>query len=115
MVTQDNRRIKENKLIRSGHLYAASEADRVKLSELVDMIIDFRTEMEMDEKPNLAIEGVEYLHMPIFEELVVGITREEKSDQQMMGSMIRAGFATIIALARMKYLSKSYKRGERNE
>ena len=50
MVTQDNRRIKENKLIRSGHLYAASEADREKLSELVDMIIDFRTEMEKDRK-----------------------------------------------------------------
>ncbi|MCR5143923.1 MAG: tyrosine-protein phosphatase [Lachnospiraceae bacterium] len=89
MVTQDNRRIKENKLIRSGHLYAASEADREKLSELVDMIIDFRTEMEKDEKPDPTIDGVENLHLPIFEELVAGITREEKSDQQMMGSMIR--------------------------
>lgn len=39
-------------------------------------IIDLRTNQEMEEKPNPPIEGVTFIHMPIFNEATAGITRE---------------------------------------
>ena len=39
-------------------------------------VIDLRTNQEVEEKPNPKIEGVTFIHMPIFDEAVAGITRE---------------------------------------
>ena len=48
-------------------------------------IIDLRTRYEVNEKPDVTIDGVEYINIPVFDESVLGITREEKTDMQAMG------------------------------
>ena len=46
MQTTDGRRIRSGKLFRSGQLYEADEYDRQKLEEMLDLVVDFRTETE---------------------------------------------------------------------
>ncbi|MBR1852752.1 MAG: tyrosine-protein phosphatase [Lachnospiraceae bacterium] len=77
MKTRDGRHIVPGKLLRSGHLFAASEADRAYLAEKVSLIVDFRTAAECREKPNPTISGAEYMHLPILKSLTAGITKEE--------------------------------------
>lgn len=80
MKAADGRTIRPGRLIRSGHLYACSDADKEALAEKVGLIVDFRTEQERLEKPDPDIAGVEYLHMPPFETLTSGVTREARAD-----------------------------------
>ena len=74
-------RIRPGRLLRSGHLFDASPADLQRLSGTVSRIVDFRTKEECAEKPDPALPGVRYLHLPIFEDLAAGITRDGASDQ----------------------------------
>lgn len=89
MRTRDGRQIVSGKLIRSGHLYSATGEDLALLSEKVELIIDFRTEQERREKPDPSMVGAEYLHLPIFESLAAGVTREETSDAQAFTMVAR--------------------------
>ena len=82
MITMDHNRIKSGKLVRSGHLHAASEADKRILAETIDQIVDFRTKQEKEEKPDPVIEGVAYCHLPIFESLAAGVSRDQRSDEE---------------------------------
>ena len=84
MKTGDGRSIRRGKLIRSGQLFPASASDTESLSEMVEVIVDFRTDQECDEKPDPIIPGTEYLHYPIFDELTAGITREQESVEQAL-------------------------------
>ena len=70
------------KLIRSGHLGAASESDIRWISDNVDTVIDFRSDKERCEAPDPQIDGVENLHMPVIKDLAAGITRDEESDKE---------------------------------
>lgn len=89
MITQDGRKIRPGKLIRSGHLYSASAKDKAELAEKVSLVVDFRTEQERSEKPDPALDGTDYLHLPIFESLAAGVTREEKSNQEAFAMVSR--------------------------
>lgn len=82
--TEAGLEIKKGKLIRSGNLYDASEEDKHRLSELVGLLVDFRSDMEKNEKPDPEIQGADYIHMPIIDELTAGITREENADKALM-------------------------------
>ncbi len=75
----DGRRILPGRLIRSGHLYFASEADVAKLEQLVDVVVDFRTAGERSEKPDPALAFAEALHVPIFGKLTKGVTHEKEA------------------------------------
>ncbi|MBR1702800.1 MAG: tyrosine-protein phosphatase [Lachnospiraceae bacterium] len=77
MLTQGGCRIKFGKLIRSGHLFAASESDKVSLFDRVSLIVDFRTDKEREEKPDPVPEHTACLHLPIIKSLTEGITREK--------------------------------------
>ena len=77
----DGRKIIRRKLIRSGHLHSATQTDIERLSGCVDLVVDFRTEQERAEKPDPALPGAEMLHLPIFESLAAGVSRDEKSDK----------------------------------
>lgn len=79
MKTKDGGRIKKGKLLRSGHLFGASERDIEKLSEQVNLIVDFRTDAECAEKPDPTVPHAEYLHLPVLQSLTAGITREKAS------------------------------------
>ena len=82
MPAADGRIIRPGLLIRSGHLYSASPDDIVWLSGHVALIVDFRTPQEKEEKPDPEIPGVSYLHLPAFESLSAGVSRDEKSNEE---------------------------------
>ena len=65
MLTKDGRRIKANKLIRSGRL--RDLRDRAWFTENVGLVVDLRTTWEVGEEADPVISGVENLHLPIFE------------------------------------------------
>ncbi len=88
MKTKDGRIIKPGKLIRSGHLSEASEADRQKLGGMLSVVVDFRTEQERLEKPDGAFPGVECLTLPVMESMAAGITREEASMQELFSRLL---------------------------
>lgn len=77
--TRDGRKIKKNSLIRSETLFKASKKDIKKLTDEYGLktIIDFRTDIECDQKPDPEISGVKYIHNPILEAQTLGITREK--------------------------------------
>ena len=79
MMGAGGRRILPGRLIRSGHLYFASEADVAKLEELVDVVVDFRTAGERNEKPDPELAFAEALHVPIFGKLTKGVTHEKEA------------------------------------
>lgn len=78
MVTTDGRKVKDKKLIRSGELFKATERDKEVLVSEYDLktIVDFRTEVERDQKPDPELAGVSYVFDPILKEKTLGITRE---------------------------------------
>ena len=89
MKTADGRCIRNGKLVRSGHLFGGSDADRNALGEMIDTVVDFRTPQEVEEKPDPPIPGVKFWHIPVFDSLKAGITREEESDAQVIQMMMR--------------------------
>lgn len=78
--TSDGRVVRRNRLIRSGALGQLTENDVDLLQALpLRKVVDFRTERERSEKPDLPIPGVEQIHCPILPELT-GVTRELGED-----------------------------------
>ncbi|MBR1478290.1 MAG: tyrosine-protein phosphatase [Lachnospiraceae bacterium] len=88
MKTSDGKVIASGKLIRCGNLSELSEADEEKLIKLVGTIIDFRTDGEREEHPDIVPSGVEYHHIPIMDSLTEGITREAKADQNIFERLL---------------------------
>lgn len=76
--------IKDGLLFRSGHLGLCSDTDILRLSELIDVVIDLRTDKECEEKPDRSIPGCTYIHMPLFRSFAGGITREKDTDQTVV-------------------------------
>lgn len=77
----DGRKIRYNKLIRSGELYNLSQNDKKTLLNEYNLktIIDFRTETERNEKPDPILNGVNVILNPILQEKTLGITKENNS------------------------------------
>ena len=76
----DGKRIKKGRLIRSGELSGISEKDREKLRSMVSAVIDFRYDRELEKDPYPGIEGVEYIRIPVFEEKIEGVTRDDEPE-----------------------------------
>ena len=55
------------------------DAER-KAAEMLELVVDFRTEGEIAEKPDPESPGVRYWHLPILETLTEGVTREKEAD-----------------------------------
>ena len=70
-------------LIRSNLLNYITKEDIRILTEQYKLkkVIDLRTEMEVHEKPDIRIPGVEYINIPLFCESAIGLTHEENSDK----------------------------------
>ena len=68
-------------LYRSACLYNLSSKDIATIRNAgINVGIDLRTTAEREEKPDTRMDGIEYMAMPIFDESVIGITREEGTD-----------------------------------
>ena len=83
--TKEGRIIKEGLLIRSANLSEATEADLEKMKEVhcLAKVIDLRTSKEKTEKPDIYSENTEYIHNPIFDERVFGISHERENDEKL--------------------------------
>ncbi len=87
MRTMDGHSIKKGMLLRSAQLYHADDPDKEKLSSMVDIVLDFRNDLEAEEKPDPLIPGVKYLHLPILEKLAPGISRDKNSSEDIIKDM----------------------------
>ncbi len=85
----DGRPVKMGKLIRSGQLFLAGQEAQAALGARNALVIDLRTSQERREKPNPVISGTKEIHLPITENLMAGITRENESDEQMAGRLMQ--------------------------
>lgn len=66
IVNINNKRIQRGKLFRSDKLSKLSDNDIVKIKELnIRYIIDFRSETEKNHSPNIIIDGITYINLPI--------------------------------------------------
>lgn len=78
--TIDGRTICPGRLIRSGALGLLTQHDIAALQALpLRKVVDFRTEREIQEKPDLEIPGAVQIHCPILPQLT-GVTRELGDD-----------------------------------
>ncbi|MCF0133397.1 MAG: tyrosine-protein phosphatase [Blautia sp.] len=86
ILTKDDRHILPQKLLRSGDLYHLSQLDRdILLDEYrVKTVIDLRCSKEKEERPDSILKGVEYYHVPLFEDEEFGRVESFASvDHQM--------------------------------
>ena len=87
MTVSDGRSIVNGKLVRCGNLSELSEQDRAAFAALADTVVDFRTDGERSEKPDIEMPGIRYYHIPILDSLTAGITREEAADQAIFSKL----------------------------
>lgn len=85
----NGRYILPQRLLRSGDLYHLSNADKELLVDeyKVRTVIDLRSDMEREERPDTILKGVEYYHVPVFEESLVGISRENNGIMDAISAM----------------------------
>lgn len=91
ITSSDGRQIKKLRLIRSGRLSNLTEKDKQTLINDYQLttIVDFRTNTEKSEVPDDIIDGVKYIHLPIVEEAVIGITKEKSSAENSTLSLFK--------------------------
>ena len=79
--TMDGRTIRPGLLLRSGELAGITELDAQTLTEYpLRTVVDFRTDLEREQKPDRVLPGVQYVHCPIVQQAAAGLTREEHAD-----------------------------------
>lgn len=120
MPTEDGKRIRKRRLLRSGALGEATASDVKQLVRMHDMeyIVDFRTPLEVERSPDPIplLSGVEYVNMPALSEgaiITVGRTNLAK-DKKLMREFTEHPFDTIKDLYPKAILGEtgieSYKR-----
>ncbi len=88
--------IKTNKLIRCGHLNKITTNDvEILLQNKLERVVDLRTDLEQANVPDVKIEGVGYVTIPIMSATTFGITYE-KSNGEEIGQMLQAGIARML-------------------
>lgn len=82
--TRSGRRLKSGCLIRSANLSKATDRDIQILKDRyrLSCIIDLRTTMAAASKPDRPVGGAEYLHMPVFDDAMIGVTHESDRDYE---------------------------------
>ena len=80
--TADGRTVRAGMLLRSDQLAHATPSDIARLDTMGIMeVIDFRSSRERGERPDCDIAGASNLHLPVFDDIAEGITRDEESDK----------------------------------
>ena len=79
--TMDGRTVRPGLLLRSGELAGITERDAQTLADYpLRTVVDFRTDLEREQKPDRVLPGVQYVHCPIVQQAAAGLTREEHAD-----------------------------------
>lgn len=92
----DGRRIKTHKLLRSGKIFNIPQSDQNFLKQYnLSTVIDLRTTMESDIKPDTVIDGVKNLSIPIHKNRVVGVPTTISKLQNTYDHDQYAGFKTM--------------------
>ena len=81
MRTKDGRVLRPNMLYRSSKLGKLEDKDW--FTRNVSLVVDMRSSREIVESPDPQIPGVDYLHLPIFEMLASGVSRDKESERRM--------------------------------
>lgn len=78
----DGMKLKEKYFLRTDTLAKLSDRDVLTLVNEFELktVIDLRTYIETQELPDRKIDGVKYLHIPVFNEETAGITKESSVD-----------------------------------
>ncbi len=88
----DGRRIAPRRLLRSGQLFAATEADRARLRDEYHLALDLdlRTDIECSEHPDPvdAFPGVRFVHLPVFQEPAAGVSREDEGMEELFARVM---------------------------
>ena len=81
MQAAGGRTIRKNCLIRASNLWVVTREDQQKLTgeHRLSLVIDLRTDIEREQKPDRLPKGVDYLMLPVFTAAQVGITREKRT------------------------------------
>lgn len=79
--TRDGRTVKRGLFFRGSSLHKATAPDIWILREDLNIgcVIDLRCGWEVEAKPNVEIEGVEYLHIPFYDKEKVGIDYDKSA------------------------------------
>ena len=98
MRTEEGRILAMGKLYRSDQLFSATQADLETLGAMgIRIVVDFRSEIERDEKPDPELDSAANLHLPIIKDVRAGITRDEQSNRGIM-KMILSGKGADLAI-----------------
>ena len=84
LVTSDGRTIKNDCLLRSANLSRTSRKDLEILcgEHRLRTVVDLRTMGEIREKPDVYSPRFEYIHMPIFDDSIFGLTHERSNEER---------------------------------
>lgn len=98
LVTREGRRVRRGMLLRSAALHSATAEDLRRLTEewRVGLVLDFRTELERTQRPDVAVNGAVYFWDPIVDEATAGITREDGSTSAFVMPDMAALYRTIV-------------------
>ena len=88
MKTADGRQIRRGRLIRSEQLVGLTSSDKAKLEGLLDTVVDFRNTEEAADQPDCELTGVKNIRNPILESFTAGVSREEKSDEELIANLV---------------------------
>ena len=88
MVGAGGRTIVTGRLIRSGQLKEASQADLEELARRIELVVDFRNADEHVNVPDPEIPGVSQVHLPILQGQGPGVAQDEESRRAAMRSLM---------------------------
>lgn len=90
METSCGSKIRSGMLIRSAHLAKATDADIRKLREEYQLIkvVDLRTSRESIHEPDVKLDHVSFVSIPIFDEALAGISHEKEADATLANGMV---------------------------
>lgn len=108
LVTESGKSIRPNMLIRSAHLVNATPQDTDELTRehRLSMVIDLRTDFGITREPDVRIPGVTYVHAPIFDDSVLGITHDNDKDADLQGYKSALNVPPMEDLYRMMVLQE---------
>lgn len=84
IINAEGQRIRPHCFLRGSALHKLSARDAEKLTTQyrLQTVIDLRTNTEAEEKPDVKLPGVCYVHIPLIKESTAGISHENETDKK---------------------------------